>query len=227
MRRGERKMPGNTVLLLEQEIGQSEIVIQKPNVKRKLAYLALKRLFDVVFAVCGIILLFLPMLVIAVLIRIDSPGFPIFIQERLGKDGKPFMIFKFRSMQLDAEEDGPRWAEKNDPRCTRVGSVLRKTRLDELPQLLNILLGDMSLVGPRPERRYFYNYFESYIHGFSYRMLVKPGLTGLAQVNGGYDLEPQEKIVYDVEYINKQSVSLDVKCILKTFLLVFTHAGAR
>lgn len=220
-------MPGNSVLLLERETGQSEIVIQKPNVKHNLAFLALKRLFDIVFAVCGIILLFVPMLVIAILIRIDSPGFPIFIQERLGKNGKPFMIFKFRTMQLDAEEDGPRWAEKNDPRCTRVGSILRKTRLDELPQLLNILLGNMSLVGPRPERKYFYDYFESYIHGFSYRMLVTPGLTGLAQVNGGYDLEPQEKIVYDVEYINRQSVSMDLKCILKTFLLVFTHAGAR
>ena len=106
-------------------------------------------------------------------------------------------------------------------------SVLRKYSIDELPQLFNILRGDMSLVGPRPERAYFYREFETYIPGFSNRMMVTPGLTGWAQVNGGYDLRPEEKIVYDMEYIERQSVLLDVQCLLKTAALVFTHRGAR
>ena len=107
------------------------------------------------------------------------------------------------------------------------GQFLRRTRLDELPQLWNILRGDMSLVGPRPERAYFYREFVTYIPGFSNRMMVTPGLTGWAQVNGGYDLRPEEKIVYDMEYIERQSVLLDVQCLLKTAALVFTHRGAR
>ena len=128
---------------------------------------------------------------------------------------------------MDAEADGPQWAKKDDCRCTRLGTFLRHTRLDELPQLWNILKGDMSLVGPRPERACFYEEFETYIHGFHYRLLVKPGLTGLAQVNGGYDLKPEEKIVYDIQYIENQSILTDMNCLLKTVSLVFTHEGAR
>ncbi|MDY5539948.1 MAG: sugar transferase, partial [Lachnospiraceae bacterium] len=174
-----------------------------------------------------IVLLALPMLFIAILIRLDSPGPALFRQERLGKDGQPFTILKFRSMRLDAEENGPQWAERNDHRCTRLGRLLRSTRLDELPQLWNILKGDMSFVGPRPERECFYDEFETYIHGFHNRLIVKPGLTGWAQVNGGYDLKPEEKIVLDMEYIQKQSLGLDLKCIFQTVHLIFTHEGAR
>ena len=105
--------------------------------------------------------------------------------------------------------------------------MLRKTRLDELPQLWNILIGDMSFVGPRPERAYFYREFEKYIHGFRYRLLVVPGLTGLAQVNGGYDLKPEEKILYDMRYIESRSIGVDLLCVFKTIRLVFTHEGAR
>lgn len=101
-------------------------------------------------------------------------------------------------MRTDAEKDGPKWAERSDDRCTRFGALLRKTRLDELPQLWNILKGEMSFVGPRPERKYFYEQFEKYIVGFSNRLVVIPGLTGYAQVNGGYELAPEEKIVYDM-----------------------------
>ena len=104
-------------------------------------------------------------------------------------------------MRLNAEENGPQWANEQDSRCTHVGQFLRRTRLDELPQLYNILRGDMSFVGPRPERAYFYRKFETYIPGFSNRLMVVPGLTGYAQVNGGYSLKPEEKIVYDMEYI--------------------------
>lgn len=195
--------------------------------KFNIGYQILKRFFDFFAALIALLVLFLPMLVIAVVIAIDSPGSPIFTQVRLGKDGKPFTIYKFRSMRLDAEKNGAQWAEDCDPRVTRVGGFLRKNRIDELPQLLNILIGQMSIVGPRPERPEFYDAFDRYLVGFRQRILVKPGLTGLAQVNGGYDLLPEEKIVYDLEYIKNQSLRMDFSCILKTVRLIFTHKGAR
>lgn len=191
------------------------------------AYLFVKRLLDLVISVLGMITLSLPMLIIAIFIKLDSEGPVIFKQERLGLNGKPFMIYKFRSMSIDAEINGPKWAEENDVRCTKFGAMLRKSRLDELPQLLNILRGDMSLVGPRPEREYFYIEFEKYIPGFQNRLVVIPGLTGHAQVNGGYSLLPEEKIVYDMEYIQNRSLRMDLQCILKTILVLFTHNGAR
>ena len=169
----------------------------------------------------------IPMILIGIWIKADTPGPVLFKQERLGTIGKPFMIYKFRTMYTDAEVNGPQWAKKNDDRCTRAGQLLRKTRLDELPQLWNILVGEMSFVGPRPERCYFYDMFETYISGFRNRLAVKPGLTGWAQVNGGYDLRPEEKIVYDMEYIRNQSLMMDINCLLKTFSIIFTHKGAR
>lgn len=190
-------------------------------------YLFLKRAADIVASLLVLILALVPMLFLAAAIKLDSKGPVLYKQERLGKDGKPFLIFKFRSMYTDAEKDGPQWADRVDNRCTRVGRFIRKTRLDELPQAWNILKGEMSLVGPRPERAYFYDQFETYIHGFRHRLLVKPGLTGLAQVNGGYDLEPEEKIIYDMEYIKHRSVKMDLRCIFKTIRLIFTHEGAR
>lgn len=190
-------------------------------------YLFIKRLFDVTVAfVTGIILL-VPMIVIALLVKIDSKGPAFFRQERLGLNGKPFTIYKFRSMRMDAEVNGPQWADKDDQRCTKLGKLLRKTRLDELPQVLNILRGDMSLVGPRPERAYFYDKFEECIPGFRQRLQVLPGLTGYAQVNGGYDLSPEEKLAYDMEYIEKRCVRMDIACMVKTVRLIFTHEGAR
>ena len=186
-----------------------------------------KRASDILVSLLVATLGFLPMLVIAVLIKLDSKGPVIFKQERLGKDGKPFTMYKFRSMCTCAEQNGPQWAEKDDDRCTRVGRILRKTRLDELPQFWNILKGDMSLVGPRPERPYFYEEFEKYIHGFHHRLVVRPGLTGWAQVSGGYDLLPEEKIVYDMEYISKMSMGMDIRCVVGTVRLIFTHEGAR
>ena len=166
-------------------------------------------------------------LLIALLVKLDSPGPVIYAQERLGLNGKPFMIYKFRSMHQEAEADGPRWASPDDDRCTRLGRILRRSRLDELPQLYNILRGDMSIVGPRPERPCFYYEFESYIPGFKNRMAVMPGLTGLAQVNGGYSLLPEEKIVYDMEYIRKRSLRMDLMCMVKTVTVIFSKEGAR
>ena len=201
--------------------------VTEPVVCGNAVFFAVKRIMDVILSFVSGLALALPMVIIAILIKLDSPGPAIFRQERLGKDGKPFTIYKFRTMYLDAEADGPQWAKRNDCRCTPLGRFLRHTRLDELPQLWNILKGDMSIVGPRPERACFYSEFETYIHGFCYRLLVKPGLTGLAQVNGGYDLKPEEKIVFDIQYIENQSIPLDLKCIFKTVFLVFTHEGAR
>ncbi len=186
-----------------------------------------KRFFDLSVSLVMLIVLAVPMLLIGTAVWCTSPGRALYRQERLGKDGKKFLMLKFRSMAKDAEKDGPQWARENDQRCTWLGVLLRKTRLDELPQLWNILMGDMSFVGPRPEREHFYNEFETYINGFSKRLMAKPGLTGWAQVNGGYDLLPEEKIVYDVEYIENISLKMDLKCVLKTVRLVFTHEGAR
>lgn len=167
------------------------------------------------------------MLFIAFAICMDSPGNPIFSQVRLGKNQVPFKIYKFRSMRLDAEKDGAQWAANEDPRVTHVGRFLRKSRIDELPQLFNILMGQMSFVGPRPERPEFYDFFDTYIVGFRQRTKVIPGLTGHAQVHGGYDLKPEEKIIYDVEYMKNRSWSMDLYCILNTIVVVFNHKGAR
>ena len=212
---------------IEQVKERSTIYISPPHIQRRWSYLVVKRFFDFFFASIGLIILAIPMAIIALIIVLDSPGAPIFKQERLGLNGKPFVIYKFRTMHMDAEKNGPRWADREDRRCTQFGMFLRKTRIDELPQLWNILKGDMSFVGPRPERQYFYEQFEKYIVGFSNRLVVVPGLTGYAQVNGGYELKPEEKIVYDMEYIEKRSVLLDLWCIVRTFRVVFSGKGAR
>ena len=190
-------------------------------------YNFIKRAFDLCASLAAFIVACIPMLIIAVLIRLDSHGDAIFKQERLGKDGKVFTMYKFRTMCENAEKDGARWADANDERCTRIGKYLRKVRFDELPQLINIIKGDMSIIGPRPERACFYEEFETYIEGFSQRLAVKPGLTGLAQVSGGYDLKPEEKIIYDLEYIEKRSIALDVKIMFKTVAVVLGCKGAR
>lgn len=196
-------------------------------VNNGLVYLFIKRAMDVVCSLLAAVVLLLPMLLVALVIKIDSPGPAIFRQERLGLNGQPFVMYKFRSMIVNAESRGPVWSDRDDYRCTRVGRVIRKCRIDELPQLINIIKGDMSIVGPRPERTHFYREFDLYIPNFKYRLLVKPGLTGLAQVNGGYDLLPEEKIVYDLEYAAKRSLWLDIKLILATVGVVFSREGAR
>lgn len=194
----------------------------------KPVYSFFKRFFDIVLSLFALIVLLIPMLIIAVIVKLTSPGSVLYKQERLGKDGVSFEIIKFRSMYADAENNGAQWSDgENDERITPFGKFLRRTRMDELPQFAQILIGKMSLVGPRPERECFYEKFETYIHGFSERLKVKPGLTGLAQVSGGYDLRPEEKVVYDIEYIKKRSLWLDLKCILLTVRIIFSHNGAR
>lgn len=194
----------------------------------KPVYSFFKRFFDIVLSLFALIVLLIPMLIIAVIVKLTSPGSVLYKQERLGKDGVSFEIIKFRSMYADAENNGAQWSDgENDERITPFGKFLQRTRMDELPQFAQILTGKMSLVGPRPERECFYEKFETYIHGFSERLKVKPGLTGLAQVSGGYDLRPEEKVVYDIEYIKKRSLWLDLKCILLTVRIIFSHNGAR
>lgn len=201
--------------------------IERVTPREDKVYSFVKRGLDLILAVLLLILLMVPMEILAVLVCLDSPGPAIFRQERLGKDGRSFMIYKFRTMVQDAEKDGPQWAREEDQRCTRLGRFLRKTRIDELPQLWNVLAGNMSFVGPRPERAYFYKEFAKYIDGFDQRLQVIPGITGWAQVNGGYSLAPEEKILYDVEYIKKRSITFDLKCIARTVNVLFSHDGAR
>ncbi|MFP5111888.1 sugar transferase [Bacillaceae bacterium C204] len=190
-------------------------------------YLYLKRAYDIFLATVGLIIAIPIVFFFTILIVIETPGSPIYVQERMGKNGKRFKMMKLRSMRMDAEKGGAKWAEINDPRITKVGAFIRKTRIDELPQLVSVLKGDMSIVGPRPERPFFTEKFNKEIKGFENRLLVKPGLTGLAQVSGGYDISPREKLKYDLAYIQNLTFSLEVKIILKTFKVIFTGAGAR
>lgn len=194
---------------------------------RKVSYDAMKRVVDFTAAALALIVFAIPMLFIALAVKVDSRGTVIYRQERLGKDGVPFMLIKFRSMRMDAETNGAQWACKDDCRTTRVGKVLRSTRMDELPQLWNILKGEMSFVGPRPERECFYKEFKASVKDFHYRLAVIPGLTGTAQVNGGYELSPAEKLIFDMEYIHERSFLIDIKTILKTISIIFSREGAR
>jgi exopolysaccharide biosynthesis polyprenyl glycosylphosphotransferase len=190
-------------------------------------YLAVRRLFDIVLAVAGLAAAMPILVIFSIAIKMDSKGTVFYRQERVGEKGRYFQLLKLRTMEMDAEKDGPRWAGINDPRVTRIGKFLRKTRIDELPQLINVLKGDMGMIGPRPERPVFTEMFNQRTPGFIKRLAVKPGLTGWAQVNGGYDSTPEEKLAYDLEYIRKRSFFLDMKIILLTFKVVITGEGAR
>ena len=197
-------------------------------IKKKPFYSFVKRAFDLVACSLALILLALPMLIVAIAIKCTSPGPVFYKQERLGLNGKRFMLVKFRSMVNDAEKNGAKWSDgDNDSRITKVGSFIRKTRIDELPQLWLCVTGKLSLIGPRPEREVFYDAFEEHVHGFRERLKVKPGITGLAQVSGGYDLRPEEKVLLDVEYIKKRSLGLELKILFKTVGVVFSHKGAK
>ncbi len=179
--------------------------------------LVLKRVFDVVFASLLLLISFPILLFVAALIRLSSRGPVLFSQERMGMDGRTFRMLKFRTMHLGAEDDGAQMASPDDPRRTPLGGFLRHSSLDELPQLLNVLKGDMSLVGPRPERPVFIEEFKKQIPRYHLRHLVKSGLTGWAQVNGlRGQTSMQKRIEYDLYYIENWSLMLDVKIVLRT-----------
>jgi Undecaprenyl-phosphate glucose phosphotransferase len=188
----------------------------------------LKRAMDVVLSGLALLVIGLPMAVIALIIRATSPGKALYRQERMGLDGKSFHVYKFRSMYIDAErETGPIWAQENDPRVTPIGRWLRRLSLDELPQFWNVLIGDMSLVGPRPERPFFVEQFKHRIPQYMLRHKVKAGLTGWAQVNGWRgNTSIEKRIEYDLYYIENWSVGLDVKIIWLTVLKGFFHKHA-
>lgn len=185
-----------------------------------------KRLMDIVGAAAGMVVLSPLMLLIGILIKLESPGSVFFVQERMGLDAKPFPILKFRSMRADAEKRGT-WTTENDPRRTKVGAFLRKTNLDELPQLMNIFLGDMSLVGPRPEQPFYVEQFRRSIPRYMDRHREKAGLTGWAQINGyRQDTSITERTKYDLWYIENWSLLLDIKIIIRTLLQFFRLPNA-
>lgn len=181
----------------------------------------LKRLLDVVVSLTLLIVSSPLMLIFSLCIKLYDGGPVFYKQERLTQDGKTFMIYKFRSMRVDSEKDGARLAMKNDSRITPIGNVLRKLHLDELPQILNILKGDMSVVGPRPERRVIADQYSKEIPEFPFRLKVKAGLTGYAQVYGKYNTTPYDKLKLDLYYIQNYSFFLDVKLILLTVKILF------
>ena len=191
------------------------------------SYLVFKRIIDLIIGIIGCIVAFPIILITCILVRLESKGNPIYYQKRVGLNNKEFNIYKIRSMVSDAEVSGAKWATKNDARVTTIGKFIRVTRIDELPQFFNILKGDMTIIGPRPEREIFYKEFEKTISNFRDRLKIKPGLTGYAQVNGGYDVMPKEKLKLDLYYINNVSFSLDIKIIFKTVGIVITGKGAR
>jgi sugar transferase (PEP-CTERM system associated) len=189
----------------------------------------MKRSFDIVCSVI-ILLLTLPLMLLAALaVKLEDRGPVFYSQERVGKDGKTFYVHKFRSMRTDAEKGGkPQWAQQNDPRITRVGNFMRKTRIDELPQILNVFKGDMSFVGPRPERQYFVDQLIEVVPYYNVRHSVKPGITGWAQVRYGYGSSAEDalqKLQYDLYYVKNNSLFLDVLILIDTLKVVLFRSG--
>ena len=186
-----------------------------------------KRVFDLIVALLVLIVVSPVLILLMILIPVLSPGPAIFYQERSGEGGIPFKVMKFRTMVDNAEEGtGPVLATQNDPRITKFGAFLRATRLDELPQLINVINGDMSMVGPRPERKFFIDQFKETIPYYNYRMAVKPGITGFAQVKGRYTTTPEDKLRFDLMYIKKYSFGLDLSILLETVRVVFQREKA-
>lgn len=212
------------------ELLPDEGVVELPRVQHiagGFGYRFVKRAFDICSCSVALVILAIPMAIIAAKIKRESPGPVIYAQRRVGLNGKVFNLYKFRSMYQDAEVAGARWAKDGDPRVTPFGKFLRNKRLDEIPQFWNVVKGDMSLIGPRPERPAFHEVFCECIYGWEQRVLVKPGITGLAQVEGGYDLLPKEKSRIDIEYIEHRSVRMDWHIVWKTMRTVLTGEGAR
>ena len=189
---------------------------------------ALKRVID--YVSCSLLLVILFVLKFYVKKKIDeqSPGSLYFLQNRVGLGNREFECIKFRSMVVDAEKDGAKFASKNDERVFEFGEFMRKTRIDEVPQCINVLRGQMHLIGPRPERRYWINFFEKEIPYYNERHIVRPGITGWAQVNYPYGAnthDAKQKLMYDLYYIKHWSLWLEIKIIAKTIVIIFTKKG--
>ena len=187
---------------------------------------SLKRILDVTVALTGFLLALPLMILTAIAIKIFDPGPIFYSQERAGRYEKPFRVYKFRTMRVDAEKlSGPMLAQENDPRITRLGAFLRAVRLDELPQIWNVLVGDMSIVGPRPERPFFVEKFKEEIPEYVYRMNVKPGITGLAQVYGKYNTTAYDKLIYDLVYIQNAGLRTDLTIIIQPVRVLFQKSA--
>jgi exopolysaccharide biosynthesis polyprenyl glycosylphosphotransferase len=191
--------------------------------------LGVKRMLDMAISIVGVVFTAPLMALIAVAVKMDSKGPVFYKQTRVGRAGKFFQIYKFRTMRQDAEvASGPVWAKENDPRITRLGQFLRTTHLDELPQFFNVLRGEMSLVGPRPERPYFVDEFRKTIPNYDKRLYAKPGVTGLAQVKRRYDeslADVKKKLRYDVLYVEKMCPLMDVKLMFMTLGTMIFRTG--
>lgn len=186
-------------------------------------YKKVKRILDVIISLFGLIILSPLLLMVAIAIKLESNGPAIFEQERLGLDGEVFKIYKFRSMCVGAEKQGSgQYSFTGDPRVTKVGKFIRATSIDEFPQFINILKGDMSIIGPRPTLTYHPWPLEEYTEKQRRRFTVRPGVTGWAQINGRKDVLWERRMEFDVEYVDNLSLTLDIKIFLKTIIKVFT-----
>ena len=243
---------------LHSEIELLGDLVSDPDIETPRTVNRAKRAFDLFFAATAMVLLSPLLLIAAIVIKLESPGPVFFAQERIGLNrrrrdrrttaggyplnrradsdrrknlhaGKPFRIYKLRTMRTDAEKSGPKLAQKNDPRITKAGNFLRKTRIDEVPQFLNVIKGEMSIVGPRPERSFFINQIRHEVPEFPLRLRVKPGITGLAQVEDGYTQTldmMKRKLMFDLRYISQFSLFHEIRILFKTVFVVFTGKGA-
>jgi len=201
-------------------------VFRPPGLRPTLEVRTLKRTLDLCVAVIGFVCALPFMLVTALAIKISDGGTILYSQVRTGRDGKNFRVYKFRTMRADAEKySGPMLAQENDPRITWLGRFLRAVRIDELPQIWNVLVGDMSIVGPRPERPFFVQQYIEEMPEYAYRHNVKPGITGLAQVYGKYNTTPFDKLVYDLMYIQRCNILTDLIIIIQTVKVLFTKSA--
>jgi len=215
--------------ILVEEIRPSSIIFTKGYQSSRFQDI-IKRIFDLIFAMAGLVITSPLMLFTAVATRLESPGPIFYLQQRVGKDGKDFNVIKFRSMRQDAEKDGPQWASENDPRVTRVGRIIRKLRIDELPQFINVIRNDMSFVGPRPERRFFVNTLEKAIPFYALRMHAKPGITGWAQINYPYGdtiEDAKEKLKFELYYMKHRTLWLDLAIIFQTLKVAIKGRGSQ
>lgn len=194
--------------------------------KKKIGYEFFRRLVDIIFSLLALLPVTFLIIILSIIIVSDSKGNPIFTQIRVGKNGKLIKIRKLRSMDMNAEAHGQQWATEDDPRITKIGKILRKYRLDEIPQFYSVLTGNLSLIGPRPETPLLTKKFNEETPGFVTRLLVTPGLSGWAQVNGGYNVTYQEKLRLDNEYIEKRNVKMYLNIFKRTLGVVSTGEGA-
>lgn len=225
------------VTFLEEEVGYIDTtavtagwLVFRQGFARTDLFLVAKRVFDIVVS-SALLLFTLPITAVAAaLVKIESRGPIFYSQERIGLDGEAFTVVKFRSMTVDAEKDGPQWAAKKDARVTRIGHILRKTRIDEIPQVFNVLRGDMSFVGPRPERPVFVAELREHLRFYDERHRLKPGITGWAQINYPYGAsidDAREKLSYDLYYVKNASIFLDLLILLQTVRVIIFPSGAR